>query len=45
MEDRFNTMQSHMQSLISVLGSVGQEGKQEIAKLLIGKGVYKKATE
>jgi len=45
MEERFNTMQSQMQSLISVLSSVGQEGKQEIARMLIDKGVYRGTTQ
>ena len=45
MEERFNTMQSQMQSLISVLSSVDQEGKQEIARMLIDKGVYRGTTQ
>ena len=40
-EERFNNMQSQMQSLISVLSSAGQEGKQEIAKKLIEQGSYR----
>jgi hypothetical protein len=38
-------MQSQMQSLISVLSSVGQEGKQQIAKKLIEQDIYKKIIE
>ena len=41
MEERFDVIQSQMQSLISVLSSVGQEGKQEIARMLIEQGSYK----
>jgi integrase len=42
MEEKFNAMQSQMQTLLSVLSSINiQEGKQEIAKQLILKGVYK----
>jgi ribosomal protein L37E len=43
LEERFNTMQSQMQTLLSTFSSMNtQEGKQEIAKELILKGVYKK---
>jgi hypothetical protein len=43
MEEKFNSMQSQMQTVLSVLSSIStQEGKQEIAKELILKGVYKK---
>jgi hypothetical protein len=28
---------------MSIFGSIGQEGKQEIAKQLIEKGIYKEA--
>ena len=45
MEDGFNNMQFQMQNLISILGSVGQEGKQQIAKKLIEQGIYKKIIE
>jgi hypothetical protein len=41
MKEQFNTMQSQLQRLISTLSSVGQEGKQEIAKKLIEQGTYK----
>ena len=42
MKEQFNSIQSQMQTLLSILGSTSQEGKQEIAKQLIEKGVYKK---
>jgi len=43
MEEKFNTMQSQMQTVLSILSSVNtQKGKQEIAKELILKGMYKK---
>ena len=41
MQYQFNLMQSQFQNILSILGSVGQEGKQEIAKMLIGQGMYK----
>ncbi len=43
MKEQFNTMQSQsqLQTLLSILGSTGQEGKQEIAKKLIEQGTYK----
>jgi integrase/recombinase XerD len=41
MEERFNSMQSQMQTLLSILGSTSKEGKQEIAKQLIENGIYK----
>jgi len=41
MKEQFNTMQSQMQTLLSILGSTSKEGKQEIAKRLIENGVYK----
>jgi integrase/recombinase XerD len=41
-EEKFNLMQSQMQTLLSVFSSINtQEGKQEIAKELILKGIYK----
>ena len=41
MEDKFNTMQSQMQTLLSIIGSVNsREQKQEIAQRLIEKGMY-----
>ena len=40
-EDKFNTMQSQMQTLLSIIGSVNsREQKQEIAQRLIEKGMY-----
>jgi hypothetical protein len=44
-EERFNTMQFQMQSLVSILGSADQEGKQQIAKKLIEQGIYKEIVE
>jgi hypothetical protein len=41
MKQQFNTMQSQLQMLLSILSSAGQEGKQEIAKKLIEQGTYK----
>jgi hypothetical protein len=42
MEEKFNVMQSQMQTVLSVLSSIKtQEGKQEIAKELILNGIYK----
>jgi integrase/recombinase XerD len=41
MKERFNSIQSQMQTLLSILGSTSQEGKQEIAKQLIENGLYK----
>ena len=40
-EDKFNIMQSQMQSLLSIMGSVNNgEQKREIAKRLIEEGIY-----
>jgi hypothetical protein len=42
MEEKFTAMQSQMQTILSVLSSINTEnGKQEIAKELILKGIYK----
>ncbi|PWU80342.1 MAG: hypothetical protein DLM72_12635 [Candidatus Nitrosopolaris wilkensis] len=41
MEDRFNSMQSQMQSLITILGSMDQSTKNTFAKQLFENGVYK----
>ena len=41
MKEQVNAMQSQLQMLISTLSSAGQEGKQEIAKMLIEQGIYK----
>jgi hypothetical protein len=35
------TLKQQMQTLMSIVGSIGQEEKQEIAKQLIAKGIYK----
>jgi integrase/recombinase XerD len=40
---QMDSMKFQMQNILSILGSVGQDGKQEIAKMLIGQGVYQKA--
>jgi integrase/recombinase XerD len=41
LKTQVDSMKSQMQSILSVLGSIGQEGKQEIAKMLIDGGIYK----
>ena len=41
MEERFNSMQSQMQSLITALGSMDQSNKNAFAKQLFENGVYK----
>jgi integrase/ribosomal protein L40E len=41
MEERFNSMQSQMQSLISALGSMDQSNKNTFSKHLFVNGVYK----
>lgn len=41
MEERFNSMQSQMQSLIAVLGSMDQSAKNTFAKQLFQNGIYK----
>ncbi|MGB7638641.1 MAG: zinc ribbon domain-containing protein, partial [Nitrososphaeraceae archaeon] len=42
MEEQLNIMQSQMQHIITALGSMdSQAGKKEIAKQLIGMGIYK----
>jgi integrase/recombinase XerD len=40
MKEQFNTMQSQMQALITAIGTIDRPGKKEIAKQLIGKGMY-----
>ena len=40
MKEQFNSIQSQMQTLLSILGSTSQEGKQEIARMLIEQGAY-----
>ena len=42
MEERFNSMQSQIQSLISVLGNVDQSARNSLAKQLFSGGVYEK---
>ena len=43
MKEQVVSMQSEMQTVLSILSSINtQEGKQEIAKELILKGIYKK---
>jgi integrase/recombinase XerD len=44
MEERFNTMQSQMQSLVTTLGNMDQSTKNLFAKQLFNGGVYKKDT-
>ena len=41
MKEQFNNIQSQMQTLLSILGSTSQEGKQEIARKLIEQATYK----
>jgi len=42
MKDQFDTMQSQMQALITAVGTMdSQSGKQEVARQLIEKGIYK----
>jgi hypothetical protein len=41
MKEQFNSMQSQVQELVSTLGSIGVSSKNEIAKQLIQKGMYK----
>ena len=45
MENKFTVMQSQVQALISTLGSIGVSSKNEIAKQLIQKGMYKSADQ
>jgi hypothetical protein len=42
MKEQFNTMQSQMQALIT---AIDRPGKKEIAKQLIGKGMYTPAED
>jgi len=41
MEERFNSMQSQMQDLVSAPGSMDQLSKNSFAKQLFVNGVYK----
>src|SRR5207248_2624966 len=45
MEERFNSMQSQMQSLISALGNMDQSTKNAFAKQLFENGTYKNESE
>ncbi len=40
-DQQFKSMQSQLQKLVSVFGSLGESGKNEIATSLIQKGLYK----
>ena len=40
-EDDLEVLKQQMQSLISIVGSVGEKGKQKIARKLIEKGMYR----
>ena len=42
MEERFNSMQSQMQSLITALGNMDQSTKNDFAKQLFSSGIYEK---
>jgi integrase len=45
MEDKFNTMQSQMQVLLTIIGSIDRpDGRHEIVKRLIENGVYTPAS-
>ena len=44
MKDQFNTIQSQMQSLITVLGNMDQLTKNTFAKQLFNSGIYKRDT-
>ena len=41
MKEQFNAMQSQMQSILSIVSSTSQKGKEEIARRLIEQGTYK----
>jgi hypothetical protein len=45
MQDQFTVMQSQVQALISTLGSIDVSSKNQIAKQLIEKGMYKSADQ
>jgi integrase len=45
MKEQFNTMQSQMQALITAIGTIDRPSKKEIAKQLIGKGMYTPAED
>ena len=42
-EQKYQEMNSTLQGILGVLSSVSQLGKNEIAKQLIEKGIYKKS--
>src|SRR5215469_3780115 len=44
MEERFNSMQSQMQSLITAVGNMDQSTKNALAKQLFNTGIYKRDT-
>ena len=44
MKEQFNLMQSQMQSLMTVLGSMDQSTKNAFAKQLFNSGMYEKDT-
>jgi len=44
MEERFNTMHSQMQSLITILGNMDQSTKNTFAKQLVSSGMYETDT-
>ncbi|MBV9176503.1 MAG: hypothetical protein JO297_05650, partial [Nitrososphaeraceae archaeon] len=44
MEERFNLMQSQIQSLMTALGSMDQQVKNAFAKQLFNSGIYEKDT-
>jgi integrase/recombinase XerD len=45
MEKKYEEMNSTLQKILSVLGNVNQAGKNEIAKQLIEKGMYRPRTK
>ena len=44
MEERFNLMQSQMQSLITAVGNMDQSTKNALAKQLFNTGIYRRDT-
>lgn len=40
-EDDLNSLKQQMNALMSIFGSLGQDGKQEVAKQLIENGLYR----
>ena len=44
MEERFNSMQSQMQSLIAAVSNMDQSTKNTFAKQLFSSGIYKRDT-